>query len=73
MKNQVLNALTEFVINNYETLKAGYNILSKEQKKSTPITIYIIKTFDVLLNQAEDEIKNSADGDNTQTPVDSNL
>lgn len=63
MKNKVLFALTEFVLNNYQTLKAEYNKLSKEQKMSTPITIYIIKTFDTLLNQAEDELKNTMDQD----------
>ena len=73
MKNKVLNALTEFVLNNYENLKSEYNILSKEQKKTTPITIYIIKTFDVLLNQAENELKNTMDEGVPQTQVDSNL
>ena len=72
MTNNVLNALTEFTLNNYETLKAGYNLLSKEQKKTTPITIYIIKTFDVLLSQAQNEIDNTTKVD-TQTSVDSNL
>ena len=73
MKNKVLNALTEFVLNNYESLKSEYNTLSKEQKKTTPITIYIIKTFDVLLNQAENELKNTMDEGVPQTQVDSNL
>jgi hypothetical protein len=57
MENQVLFALVEFTLNNYETLKDGYNELTKEQKQSTPITIYIIKTFDLLLKQAKDELE----------------
>jgi Fic family protein len=65
MDNQVLYSLTEFTLNNYETLKDGYNELTKEQKQSTPITIYIIKTFDLLLKQAKDEL----DKTDTQTQV----
>jgi Fic family protein len=57
MNNQVLLALVEFTLNNYEKLKEGYNELTKEQKQSTPITIYIIKTFDLLLKQAKDELE----------------
>jgi len=57
MDNQVLYALTEFALKNYQTLKLGYNELTKEQKQSTPITIYIIKTFDLLLKNAKDELE----------------
>ena len=65
MNNQVLFALVEFTLNNYDALKEGYNELTKEQKQSTPITIYIIKTFDLLLKQAKDELEKT----NTQTQV----
>jgi hypothetical protein len=68
MENQVLRALTEFALNNYETLKLGYNELTKEQKQSTPITIYIIKTFDLLLKNSKDELEKT----NTPTQVDVN-
>lgn len=73
MKNNVLNELTEFTLNNYETLKREYNNLTKEQKQTTPITIYIIQTFDVLLNNAQNELNKSTEQADTQTQVDSNV
>jgi len=57
MENKVLFALTEFTLNNYERLKREYNNLTQEQKATTPITIYIVKTFDLLLKNSIDELK----------------
>ena len=66
MENKVLMALTEFTLNNYQSLKEEYNKLTKEQKQTTPITIYIIKTFDLLLKNAKDELETT----DTPTQVD---
>lgn len=67
MENRILLALTEFTLNNYQSLKEEYNKLTREQKQTTPITIYIIKTFDTLLNNSKNELKEINPEDNTPT------
>lgn len=70
MNNVVLHALAEFVSANYDKLKKEYNKLSPQEKSILPITIYCIKTFDVLLTEMKRQNEAPPAQDTEATQVD---
>jgi|DEB19_MinimDraft_3_1074340.scaffolds.fasta_scaffold106861_2 hypothetical protein len=50
---QTLKALYDFTRDNYESLKADYNGMPKDQKSVLPITLFIIGVFANLIEDYE--------------------
>ena len=73
MKNLTMQMFAEFVVKNYDMLKKEYNKLSSHEKALVPMTIFCVKTFDVLLTemQKENEKLTAQSTEQTQVGADS--
>lgn len=57
---QTLKALYEFSAKNYESLKADWNKLPKDEKSRLPLTLFIISVFSsTLSNYTEPRLENT--------------
>jgi hypothetical protein len=73
MKNITMQMFAEFVVKNYDMLKKEYNKLSSHEKSLIPMTIFCVKTFDVLLTEMQKENEKLANESTTPTQVESDL
>lgn len=53
MNNIVLQMLSEFILENYDSLKKDYNALSEADKSKLPSALFFIKIFDTVLGEQQ--------------------
>ena len=68
-----MQMFAEFVSSNYEMLKKEYNKLSAQEKSLVPMTMFCIKTFDILLTEMQKENEKSSSQDTEQAQVGTTL